>query len=206
MAVMEPTAAGRLATAQEGLSRLRTDKAAAQGRRQAAQAVLDELTDKLTKLQRAKDIAGEDVDAALLSVTEQRAEAARQVSISSAEVMELGERIADVRAALSRLEAEVMQDELADAVAAGAGAAERYRAALEGFLAAAVVLQSDLARCARLEGEIARKGGGSPRRKLCVHLVAAGAIDQVLRVARDTSGEPAAVRRATAALFEHWQL
>lgn len=203
--VLEPTAAQRLATAQDGQRRLRVERAAAEGRKLEAQAALDDLTGKQTALQQAQDIRGEDVGPALLSVGEQRAEAARQVSAASAESVELAQRIAAVARELPALEAAALQDDLTAAVATGAEAARRYRAALEGFLAAAVVLQSDLAKCGRISANIVERGA-EPRTKLSVHLVAGAGLDHVLAVARNTDGEPGAVTRATAQLFERWRL
>lgn len=201
--VMEPTAAQRLATAQDGLRRLQVESAAADGRKAAAQAQLDELNGKLAALQRAQDVRGEDVAAALLTVQEQRTEAARQVSIASATKSELAGRMEVVRRDLPALEAAALQDELAEAVATGTEAARRYRAALEGFLAAAVVLQSDLAKCARLGDNIAAKGA-EPRAKLPAHLVAGADLDRVLKVARDNTGDAVAVARAIGQLFDRW--
>jgi hypothetical protein len=203
--VLEPTAAQRLATAQDGQRRLRAERAAAEGRKLEAQALLDELTSRQAALQRDRDIRGADVDMALLSVGEQRAAAARQVSAASAESGELAQRIAAVKRELPALEASAQQDELAALVVTGAEAARRYRAALEGFLAAAVVLQSDLAKCSRISANIAERGA-QPRTKLSVHLVAGADLDRVLAVARSTGGEPGAVTRATAQLFERWHI
>lgn len=201
----EPTAAQRLATAQEGLRRLRMDGAAADAHKQAAQAQFDELSEKLAALQRAQDIGGADVATALLSVSEQRAEAARQVSIASATRGELAQRVAAVNRALPALEADALQDELAAAAATGMEAARRYRAALEGFLAAAIVLQSDLAKCRRLGDSITAKGA-EPRARLLTPLVPGAEIDRVLAVARNTGGDAGAVAGAMAGLFDRWQL
>lgn len=201
----EPTAAQRLATAQEGLRRLRVENVAADAHKQAAQAQLDELSEKLAALQRAQDIRGEDVAAALLSVTAQRTEAARQVSIASATRGELAQRAAAVNRALPALEAAALQDELAAAAASGTEAARRYRAALEGFLAAAVVLQSDLAKCRRLGESITAKGA-EPRARLLTPLLPGADVDRILAVARNTGGDAGAVAGAIAGLFDRWQL
>lgn len=201
----ELTAAQRLAIARDGLARLRAEREAVRERKQAAQTVMDELTGKLRTLQYEYDVLGADVGPALASVREQCAEAARQVSIASAEALEFGDRMAAVNAALPALEAAAWQDELADAVAVGAGAADRYRTQLEAFLASSIELQAALTRCDVLADAIARKGS-EPRHKLTAHLVSGQDIGHVLTVARNTGGDLTHVRRVTAALFERWRI
>jgi hypothetical protein len=199
---VEPTAAQRLETARAGLQRLMNEQAEERERKAAAQREIDGLDAQLIDLRRRGDVGGADVAAAVATAEGQRAAALQIVGDATLAANGLAQRIAAVRAELPRFEAAVLQDELAAAVETAAGSALRYRSALEGFLAAAVVLQSDLATCERLSNNLVAKGVG-PRTKLHAHLVPGAELDRVLRAARE-GGNPA--KRATAQLFEHWRL
>ena len=202
-AVVGPTAAERLATARAGLDRLRNERAAAGDRKRAAQQQFDELDAKLFALHRQADVEGADVALAVESVSEQRQEAARQVSAASLAADDLDRRIAAVRAELPGFEAEWMQDELAAAVATGKETAKRYRAAVEALIEAGIELQADLDRCTRLaDGIFAR--GREPAAKLAAHLVKPQELDRVYAVAREF--EPANVDAATRNLFALWHI
>ncbi len=201
--VVDSTAAERLATARAGLDRLRNERAAAGDRKKEAQQQFEELDAKLMFLHRQADIEGGDVALAVASVSEQRAEAARQVSSSSLAAEDLDRRIAAVRSELPAFEAEWLQDELTAAVATGKETARRYRAAVEALIEAGVELQADLDRCARLaDGIFAR--GREPAAKLAAHLVKGQELERVYAVAREF--EPANVDAATRNLFERWNI
>lgn len=197
----EHTAAERLATAQAGLQRLRSERTEATDLKRAAQGRYDELDARLAELHRRGDAFGEDVAAEAAALAAERTEAARQTAAASAGATELDRRMRAVQDELPRLEALALQDELAVAVAAGADVARRYRAALEDAIAAGVQLQAALGQCERLGGAIFERGL-EPAHKLRAHIVQGAELDRVLTVARN-AGDGAATA-ATRRLFERW--
>lgn len=202
-AVVEQTAAERLATARAGLDRLRQDRATVGEHKRAAQQQFEELDAKLFALHRQADVEGADVALAVSSVSEQRTEAARQVSAASLAADDLDRRIATVRGELPGMEADWMQEELVSAAATGRETARRYRAAVEALIEAGIELQADIDSCARLaDGVFAR--GREPAAKLAAHLVKGQELDRVFAVAREF--EPTKVDAATRNLFERWRI
>lgn len=203
VAVQEQTATERLAVARAGLDRLRGERAAAGDRKKDAQQQFSELDAKLFALHRQADVQGADVALAIESVSEQRAEAARQVSAASLAADDLDRRIATVRAELPGLEAAWMQDELTAAVTTGKDTARRYRGAVEALIEAGIELQAEIDKCTRLaDGIFAR--GREPAAKLAAHPIKGLELDRVFAVAREF--EPANVDAATRNLFERWNI
>lgn len=200
---VEPTAAQRLKTAQEGFQRLRAELAEVKGRKRAAQERFQALDAQLLAMHRRADVGGT-VAQGVAELETQRAAATQEADAAGPQINDLERRIDALRDQIPRLEVAAAQDELAAAVEVGRASALRYRAALEGFIAAAIVFQSDLARCDRLSNGIVAKGSG-PRANLRAHLVAVSELDRLLSAARENGGDPATVARLTGRLFERWR-
>lgn len=200
---VEPTTAQRLKTAQDSLRRLRAELAEVKDGKRAAQGRFQALDAQLLAMHRRADVGGT-VAQGVAELEARRAAAAQEADAAGPKIDELERRIDALRGQIPPLEMAAAQDELEAAAEAGKASALRYRAALEGFIAAAVVFQSDQARYDRLSNEIVAKGG-APRHKLRAHLVAVAGLDRLLNVARENGNDPATVARLTAQLFERWQ-